>query len=65
MLTELGDIVGMHSYFLSPIVIAFFVGPQWDSAVKIHVHAGKMKNDWSVHNVKHFSATIYQCIYNY
>ena len=41
----------MCSYMLSPIVLAFFVGPQWDSVVGIYFHGGKMKIDWPVYNL--------------
>ena len=37
--------IGMHSYLLSLTVLTFFEGPQWDSAVGIHFHAGQMKID--------------------
>ena len=52
--TELEDIIGIHSYFLSPIALAFFVGPYWNNTVGIHVHAGKIKIDWPIPKVKHF-----------
>ena len=47
----------MCSYMLSPTVLAFFVGPQWDGAVEIYFHAGKMKMDWPVPNVQHLPAS--------
>ena len=47
----------MRSYMLSPTVLAFFVGPQWDSVVGIYFHAGKMKIDWPVPNVQYLPAS--------
>ena len=46
----------MHSYMLSPTVLAFFVGPQWDSVVGNYFHAGKMEIDWPVPNIQHLPA---------
>ena len=53
----------MRSYYISPIVLAFFVGYQWDSAVGIQVHARKMKIDWPVPQCKTFPAPIYIRVY--
>ena len=48
-----------YSYLLSfPIAFPFFVGPKWDSAAGIQVHARKIKIDWPVPNVKHFPVSI-------
>ena len=45
---QLASQIGMYSYLLSPTVLAFFEGPQQDSAVGIHFHAEQMKIDWPV-----------------
>ena len=37
---------GMCSYLLSPTVLEFFEGPQWNSVLGIHYQAGQMKFDW-------------------